>query len=61
MSGIRSCLGIFVGQNLRSGEVTNMLRIIALRRLLPQLLKTDNGSDFAGKTLEKWCMNLETV
>lgn len=27
---------------------------IALRRPLPQLLKTDNGSEFAGKMLDKW-------
>lgn len=27
---------------------------IALRRTLPQLLKTDNGSEFAGKMLDKW-------
>jgi putative transposase len=48
------CLGICVGQNLRSSEVAEMLNIIALRRPLPQLLKTDNGSDFSGKVLDKW-------
>lgn len=31
-----------------------MLNAIALRRPLPQLLKTDNGSEFAGKMLDKW-------
>lgn len=31
-----------------------MLNTIALRRPLPQLLKTDNGSEFAGKMLDKW-------
>lgn len=31
-----------------------MLNSIALRRPLPQLLKTDNGSEFAGKMLDKW-------
>ena len=45
----RECLGICVGQNLRSTEVAEMLNAIALRRPLPQLLKTDNGSEFAGK------------
>lgn len=44
----RECLGICVGQNLRSSEVAEMLNNIALRRPLPQLLKTDNGSEFAG-------------
>ncbi len=50
----RECLGICVGQNLRSTEVAEMLNSIALRRPLPQLLKTDNGSEFAGKMLDKW-------
>ena len=50
----RECLGIYVGQNLRSTEVAEMLNTIALRRPLPQLLKTDNGSEFAGKMLDKW-------
>ncbi len=39
----RDCLGICVWQNLRSTEVAEMLNSIALRRPLPQLLKTDNG------------------
>ncbi|HCT5581748.1 TPA: IS3 family transposase [Enterobacter kobei] len=50
----RECLGICVGQNLRSTEVAEMLNTIALRRPLPELLKTDNGSEFAGKMLDKW-------
>ncbi|MEE4611550.1 IS3 family transposase [Serratia marcescens] len=50
----RECLGICVGQNLRSTEVAEMLKSIALRRPLPQLLKTDNGSEFAGKILSRW-------
>lgn len=50
----RECLGICVGQNLRSSEVAEMLNSIALRRPLPQLLKTDNGSEFAGKMLDRW-------
>ena len=33
----RECLGICVGQNLRSSEVAEMLDTIALRRPLPQL------------------------
>lgn len=40
------CLGICVGQNLRSTEVAEMLNSIALGRPLPQLLKTDNGLPF---------------
>jgi len=51
---MRECPGICVGQNLRSTEVAEMLDSIAFRRPLPQLLKTDNGSEFAGKMLDKW-------
>lgn len=32
------------------------MNTIALTRLLPQLLKTDNGSEFAGKWWASWCM-----
>jgi len=43
-----------MGQNLRSTEVAWMLNSIALRRSLPQLLKTDNQTEFAGEMLGKW-------
>lgn len=51
---MRECPGNCVGQNLRSSEVAEVLDIIALRRPLMQLLKTDNRSEFAGKMLDKW-------
>lgn len=41
-------------QNLRSTKVAGILNSIPLRRPLPQLLKTDNGSQFAVKMLDKW-------
>jgi transposase InsO family protein len=50
----RECLGICEGQNLRSTEVAEMLNHIASHRPLPQLLKTDNSSEFTGKMLDKW-------
>lgn len=43
--------------DLRSTEVAEMLNSIALRRPLPKLLKTDNGSEFAGKMLDRGYMN----
>lgn len=43
-----------MGQNLRSEKMVEMQDSIALRRPLPPLLKTDNGSEFAGKMLDKW-------
>ncbi|KFD24888.1 transposase [Yokenella regensburgei ATCC 49455] len=50
----REYLGTCVGQNLRSTVVAEMLNSIALKRPFPQLLKTDKGSEFAGKMLDKW-------
>lgn len=50
----RERLGICVGQNLRSSEVAEMPCTIALKRPLPHLLKTDNGTEFTGKMLDKW-------
>jgi putative transposase len=32
------------------------MNTIALTRLLPQLLKTHNGFEFAGKCWTSWCM-----
>lgn len=57
----RECLGICVSQNLRSTEVAEMLDSIAFRRPLAQLLKTDNGSEYAGKCWTSGCMNGGTV
>jgi putative transposase len=50
----RECLGICVGQNLRAGDVIDMLNTIAFSRPLPLMLKANNGSEFAGKMLDKW-------
>lgn len=50
----RECLGIWLGQNLWPAEAVEILDSIALRRPLPQLLKTDNSSEFAGKMLDRW-------
>lgn len=37
------------GQNRRSSEVIRLLHRIALSLLLPQLLKTANGSEYAAR------------
>ncbi|ELV7529396.1 transposase family protein [Edwardsiella ictaluri] len=41
-------------QHLRSTDVAGMLDSIAHRRPLPQVLKADNGSEFAGNILDRW-------
>ncbi|ACR67505.1 hypothetical protein NT01EI_0262 [Edwardsiella ictaluri 93-146] len=40
-------------QHLRSTDVAGMLDSIAHRRPLPQVLKADNGSEFAGEILDR--------
>ena len=53
----RECRGIWGVQIMRSTEVAQMLNSIALRRPLPQLLKTGNGSEFLmGKCWTGGCM-----
>lgn len=48
-----------MGQNLRSTEIAEILNTIALKRPLPQLLKTDNGIEFAGNMLDRWVYERE--
>lgn len=43
-----------MGQNLCSSEVAGILNIVTLMRPFPQLLKTDNGSEFAWEMLDEW-------
>jgi putative transposase len=50
----RECIGILVGQSLRGHDVQEALTAIARFRGTPDVLKTDNGSDFAGKVMDSW-------
>lgn len=50
----RECLAITVGQNLTGQDVARTLDKIRLTRPAPQMLKTDNGSEFAGKVMDRW-------
>ncbi len=50
----REFLAINIGQNLRGDDVVATLgRVCALRRL-PRVIKTDNGSKFTSKAMDKW-------
>lgn len=49
----RECLGIVVGQSLKSHDVQEALTAIARFRGNPDVLKTDNGSEFAGKVMDR--------
>ncbi|WP_336064789.1 MULTISPECIES: IS3 family transposase [Marinobacter] len=50
----RECLGIVVGQSLKGHDVQEALTAIARFRGNPEVLKTDNGSEFAGKVMDRW-------
>lgn len=50
----RECLGIVVGQSLKGHDVQEALTAIARFRGNPEVLKTDNGSEFLGKVMDRW-------
>ena len=50
----RECLAIDVGQSLKGEDVVRVLSSIVLHRGLPQTIKTDNGSEFISKVMDKW-------
>ncbi|MBQ93060.1 MAG: IS3 family transposase [Marinobacter sp.] len=50
----RECLGIVVGQSLKGHDVQEALTAIARFRGNPEVLKTDNGSEFADKVMDRW-------
>jgi putative transposase len=50
----RECLAIEVGQSLKGSDVVTALnRIVALRGT-PMTIKTDNGSEFISKVMDRW-------
>jgi putative transposase len=50
----RECLAIDVGQSLKGEDVVRVLNGITERRGLPQTIKTDNGSEFISKVMDRW-------
>lgn len=50
----RECLAIDVGQSLKGEDVVRVLNGITEQRGLPQTIKTDNGSEFISKVMDKW-------
>lgn len=49
----RECLAIDVGQSLKGDDVVNTLNRICAVRCLPKAIKTDNGSEFISKLIDK--------
>jgi len=50
----RECLAIDVGQSLKGEDVVASLNEIVAARGLPSTIKTDNGSEFISKVMDKW-------
>ena len=50
----RECLAIDVGQSLKGEDVAMSLQRICAQRGLPVTIKTDNGSEFISKAMDKW-------
>ncbi len=49
----RECLAIDVGQSLKGEDVVRALNAIVAQRGLPATIKTDNGSEFIGKVMDR--------
>jgi len=50
----RESLAIHVGQSLKGDDVVQVLNAIVHERGKPQTIKTDNGSEFVSKVMDKW-------
>lgn len=50
----RECLWIEVGPSMSGQRVTEVLDFLVHLRGNPQVITTDNGSEFAGRALDKW-------
>lgn len=50
----RECLAIDVGQSLKGEDVVRVLNEIVAGRGLPRTIKTDNGSEFISKAMDRW-------
>jgi putative transposase len=50
----RESLAIHVGQSLKGEDVAKVLQAIIETRGQPRVIKSDNGSEFVGKVMDKW-------
>ncbi len=50
----RESLAIHVGQSLKGDDVVRVLNAIVRGRGQPRTIKTDNGSEFISKVMDKW-------
>jgi putative transposase len=50
----RECLAIDLGQSLKGKDVVDSLNRVVAHRGLPATIKTDNGSEFISKAMDRW-------
>ena len=50
----RECLSIHVGQSLKGEDVVRIVEAISQIRGVPETIKTDNGSEFISKAMDRW-------
>jgi putative transposase len=50
----RECLAVEVGVSITSERVRQVLQKVCLEKGFPQMLRSDNGSEFIGQAVNKW-------
>jgi len=50
----RESIAIDVGFSLRAEDVIKVLNHLKIQRGVPEIIKTDNGSEFSGNMLDRW-------
>jgi putative transposase len=53
----KECLAIEVDTSINDNRVTRVLDWLVLARGCPEVITTDNGSEFAGIALDRWAYN----
>lgn len=50
----RECLAVEVGVSIKSERVRQILQKVCLEKGMPELIRSDNGSEFIGKAVGDW-------
>jgi transposase InsO family protein len=50
----RECLAVEVGVSLKSERVRQILQRVCADKGLPEMIRSDNGSEFIGKAVGNW-------
>lgn len=50
----RECLAVEVGISIKSERVRNILQRVCAKIGKPELIRSDNGSEFIGKAVNEW-------